>query len=137
MGTMTPKSKPKKKTVKMKDFITWFEIPVLNLERARTFYNHIYGIEMEKTEMNDYAMAVFPVTTGIGGALVQGQGCVPSETGSLVYLNGGRDLQPILDKVEDAGGRIIMKKTKISDDAGHFALFIDTEGNKLAINSKK
>lgn len=136
MGTMASKAKSKKSSLKMKDFITWFEIPVLNLDRATAFYNHIYGIELEKTEMNDYSMAIFPVTTGIGGALVQGQGCIPSETGSLVYLNGGKNLQPILDRVEEAGGRIIMPKTKINDEAGHFALFIDSEGNKLAINSK-
>ena len=129
--------KPKQANSKMKDFITWFEIPVLNMERATNFYNHIYGIKMKTNEMNDYSMAIFPVTTGIGGALVMGQGCIPSETGSLVYLNGGKDLQPILDKVEDAGGRIIMPKTKINEDAGFFALFIDSEGNKLAINSKK
>jgi hypothetical protein len=135
MGTMSSKSK--QANTKMKDFITWFEIPVLNMERATNFYNRIYGIKMETNEMNDYAMAVFPVTTGIGGALVMGQGCVPSETGSLIYLNGGKDLQPILDKVEGAGGRIIMPKTKINDEAGYFALFIDSEGNKLAINSKK
>ncbi len=128
--------KPKQTNNKMKDFITWFEIPVLNMERATDFYNHIYNIKMETTEMNDYEMAVFPVTTGIGGALVKGSGCVPSETGSLIYLNGGKNLQPILDKVEDLGGRIIMQKTKISDEAGYFALFIDSEGNKLAINSK-
>lgn len=130
-------TKPKQANSKMKDFITWFEIPVLNMERATAFYNHIYGIKMKTNEMNDYAMAIFPVTTGIGGALVMGQGCVPSETGSLIYLNGGKDLQPILDKVEEAGGRIILPKTKINDDAGYFALFIDSEGNKLAINSKK
>ncbi|AFL82331.1 lactoylglutathione lyase family protein [Aequorivita sublithincola DSM 14238] len=135
MGTMS--TKPKPANSKMKDFITWFEIPVLNMERATSFYNHIYGIKMKTNEVKDYAMAIFPVTTGIGGALVMGQGCIPSETGSLVYLNGGRNLQPILDKVEEAGGRIIMPKTKISDDAGYFALFTDSEGNKLAINSKK
>jgi len=130
-------AKPKQANSKMKDFITWFEIPVLNMERATGFYNHIYGIKMETNEMNEYTMAVFPVTTGIGGALVMGQGCVPSEIGSLIYLNGGKNLQPILDKVEEAGGRIIMPKTKINDEAGYFALFIDSEGNKLAINSKK
>jgi uncharacterized protein len=36
-----------------------------------------------------------------------------------------------------AGGRIVMNKTFISDDAGYFAIFIDTEGNKLALHSKK
>lgn len=135
MGTMSAKTKQTK--TKMKDFITWFEIPVLNMERASNFYNHIYDIKMKTNKVNDYEMAIFPVTTGIGGALVMGQGCIPSETGSLVYLNGGKNLQPILDKVEEAGGRVIMPKTKISDEAGYFALFTDSEGNKLAINSKK
>lgn len=135
MGTMSAKTKQTKS--KMKDFITWFEIPVLNMERASNFYNHIYDIKMKTNKVNDYEMAIFPVTTGIGGALVMGQGCIPSETGSLVYLNGGKNLQPILDKVEEAGGRVIMPKTKISDEAGFFALFTDSEGNKLAINSKK
>ena len=77
------------------------------------------------------------VDTGIGGALVKGPGSVPGETGSLIYLNGGTDLQTMLDKVESVGGRVILEKTKINDDSGFFALFIDSEGNKLALHSKK
>jgi len=125
------------KTKKLKNYVNWFEIPVLDLKRAVTFYNHIYGIKMEMTEMNEYAMAFFPTNNGIGGALVMGPGCIPSETGSLIYLNGGENLQNLLDKVEKASGRIILEKTKIDDDSGYFALFIDSEGNKLALHSKK
>ncbi|MBZ0327477.1 MAG: VOC family protein [Altibacter sp.] len=132
MGSFTGQSRAKK----IKNYINWFEIPVLNLQRACTFYSHIFGITMDINEMNEYAMALFPSENGIGGALVMGQGCSPSETGTLIYLNGGDDLNSALLKVEEAGGRVIMEKTKINDDAGYFALFIDTEGNKLALNSK-
>lgn len=133
MGSFTGQSRIKK----IKNFINWFEIPVLNLQRASSFYSHIYGIKMDINEMNEYSMALFPAENGIGGALVMGHGCSPSETGTLIYLNGGNDLNAVLNKVEEAGGRVIMEKTKINDDAGYFALFIDTEGNKLALNSKK
>ena len=129
------KSKAKRKT-KLKNFVNWFEIPAHDLPRAVAFYNHIYDVEMQTTEMNGYAMALFPADKGIGGAVVQGQGCVPSDTGTLVYLNGGKDLLDVLGRVEDAGGRVVLGKTQISDDVGYFAIFIDTEGNKLALHSK-
>ena len=132
MGTIA--SKPAKK--KLKHYVNWFEIPALNLQRAAAFYNHIYNISMDTLDLNGYSMAFFPADKGIGGAVVMGQGCVPSETGTLVYLNGGKDLMPILNRIEEAGGRVVMGKTKITDDAGYFALFIDTEGNKLALHSK-
>jgi predicted enzyme related to lactoylglutathione lyase len=120
----------------MKNYISWFEIPALNLERAVAFFNHIYGINMETQAMNGYSMAFFPADKGIGGAIVTGPGCTPTEAGTLVYLNGGRDLTTILSKVEAAGGRIVLEKTKINDEVGYFALFMDTEGNKLALHSK-
>lgn len=64
-----------------------------------------------------------------------GSGYVPSDSGSLIYLNGGDDLSLVLDKVEPAGGRIIMPKTLISEESGYFAVFIDSQGNKLALHS--
>ncbi len=123
-------------TVKLKHYVNWFEIPALNIHRAVAFYNHIYNIKMETIESNGYYMAFFPAEKGIGGAVVMGQGSTPSETGTLVYLNGGPDLSPILNRIGEAGGRVVMEKTLINNKAGYFALFIDTEGNKLAIHSK-
>ena len=135
MGSVS-QNKHKKRTL-LKDFVSWFEIPAVNFEQAVAFYCQIYGIEMEKVSTNGYMMAFFPVGNGIGGAIVAGPGSVPSDTGPLLYLNGGSDLNNVLNKVEEAGGRIVMPKTLISDDAGYFAIFIDSEGNKLALHSKK
>ncbi len=132
-----PKRSPQKtEKTKLKDYINWFEIPVLDLDRAIYFYNFIYGIEMEKMEIGDYSMAIFPAENGIGGALVAGQGCIPSEVGALIYLNAGDDLAPVLARVAGGGGRVVMDKTLIDDDSGYFSLFIDSEGNRLALHSK-
>ena len=120
--------------LRLKDFVTWFEIPVWDIKRAAAFYNAIYSIEMEVGYSGEFAMAYFPADKGVGGALVAGPGCTPNDTGVLVYLNAGNDLDSILGRVELAGGRVIMPKTMISESTGNFALFIDSEGNRLALH---
>jgi predicted enzyme related to lactoylglutathione lyase len=120
--------------IRLKDFVTWFEIPVWDINRAATFYNTIYSMEMEVGFSGDFAMAYFPADKGIGGALIAGPGCTPNDTGVLIYLNTGNDLDSVLRRVPLAGGRIIMQKTLISEAAGYFALFIDSEGNRLALH---
>lgn len=129
-------NKKSKKTEDRKDYVSWFEIPAIDFDQAVHFYSHIFGIEMPQniTEVN--AMAFFPATSGIGGAVIAGPGSIPSDTGPLIYLNGGKDLNNVLHKVEEAGGRIVMTKTMIGEDAGYFAIFIDSQGNKLALHSK-
>ncbi len=130
----TPSHK-KKKTTTIKDYVSWFEIPATDFQQAVEFYNHIFGIDMAQNITDVNSMAFFPVTTGIGGAVIAGPGSVPSDKGALIYLNGGKDLNDVLNKVEDVGGRIVMPKTLISEDAGYFAIFIDSQGNKLALHS--
>lgn len=123
-----------KKTA-LRDYVTWFEIPALDIDRATGFYNEIYGISMDVTQTSEFVMALFPAKKGLGGAVVVGPGCIPSSVGPLLYLNGGSDLNNVLSKVDGAGGRVVMSKTLISESAGYFALFIDTEGNRLALHS--
>lgn len=132
------KSPAKRTTPKAeyKNFVSWFEIPAVNFERAVKFYEDIYGIQLESHEGKGFKMAYFPAQGGIGGAIICGEGSVPSDTGSLIYLNGGDDLQLILDRIPHAGGRILLEKQTISEEAGCFALFIDSEGNKMALHSK-
>jgi predicted enzyme related to lactoylglutathione lyase len=126
----------KEKPLSLKHYINWFEIPAYNFERAVAFYNTIYQIAMESAEINGYSMAFFPAKNGIGGAVVCGEGCTPNTTGPLLYLNGGKELDVVLNRVEGAGGRIVMPKTLINEATGYFALFMDTEGNRLALHSR-
>ena len=132
----TPSKRPQINNPAIEDnYISWFEIPALNFERAVNFYNNIYQIIMETNAMNGYTMAFFPTVAGVGGAIICGEGSEPSDKGALLYLNGGEDLDNVLNRVESSGGRILLSKQQINEDAGYFALFIDTEGNKLALHS--
>ena len=75
--------------------------------------------------------------TGVGGAIVYSADFYKTSAtdGPLIYLNGNPDVQLILDKIEAAGGKIIVPKTEISPDYGHMAVFLDTEGNRIALHS--
>ncbi len=130
-------SSKKKKQDKLKNFVSWFEIPAINFKQAVNFYNEIYDIDMETNFDDNYAMAFFPTEKGVGGAIVAGPGSTPGIIGPLIYLNAGKDLNNILKKIEPAGGRIVMPKTMINEESGYFAIFIDSEGNKLALHSQK
>ena len=123
---------------KITNSISWAEIPVLNFDRAKKFYSRIFDYEMYDEMMGGHRMGFLPMereSQGVGGAIVQGQGYVPSSLGSKVYLNGGKDLLTVLNRVEAAGGEIIVHKTKITDEIGYFAVFEDPEGNHVALHS--
>jgi uncharacterized protein len=122
----------------MTNAINWFEIPAADFNRAKKFYETVLAVEM-LMPFPGMKYAMFPAdmqSGGIGGGLVEEQGYEPSQTGALVYLNGGEDLDGPLSKVEAAGGRIILPKTSLGDN-GFMAQFIDTEGNKVAFHSMK
>jgi predicted enzyme related to lactoylglutathione lyase len=120
----------------MQNLINWFEIPATDFKRAVSFYKGIFGVEIKETQMFGSTMGFFPADgTNVSGAIVQGEAYIPSTDGILAYLNGGNDLQTILDKVEPNHGKVIVPKTQISPEMGYFGMFIDTEGNKMAVHS--
>lgn len=121
----------------MNHIISWFEIPSLDFSRAVSFYKSILQVDIYETEMMGFTMGFFPSDgTNVSGSIICGEGAIPSTDGCVVYLHGGEDLQVVLDRVEPNGGKIVMPKTKISEDIGFMAFFIDTEGNKIALHSK-
>jgi predicted enzyme related to lactoylglutathione lyase len=120
----------------MNHLLNWLEIPVINMERAKKFYSTILGAALQDIPMDDMSYAIFTTEDSYNsGALVQGEYYIPSVDGVLIYLNGGEDLNGILAKVEENGGSVIMSKTFLSDIAGHIAMFKDTEGNRIGVQS--
>jgi hypothetical protein len=122
-----------------KNAISWVEIPVADMERAQKFYETILEVSLIPIDMPNLRMRMFPVQDqmGVGGALCDSGGFhKPSATdGPLVYLNANPDVQNVLDRVEAAGGTIIVPKTEISPDYGYMAVIIDTEGNRIAFHA--
>lgn len=120
--------------------ISWFEIPATDIDRAQQFYETIFNIKMIQMDMPNMKMRTFPLQDpmkGIGGAIVDSGGFhKPSATdGPLLYLNGNPDCQIILDRVEAAGGTIIVPKTNITPEYGDMAVILDTEGNRIAFHN--
>lgn len=122
-----------------KNAISWFEIPVEDINRAQKFYEAIFEITMTPLDLGTLQMRLFPLESplGVGGALNQYKDFYkPSATdGPLIYLNANPDVQIVLDRVEAAGGKVTVPKTEISPEYGFMGVFIDTEGNRIALHS--
>lgn len=124
--------------------VGWFEIPVLDMDRAVKFYNKIFQIKINKQQFGPTAMGWFPFpedvnAKGAGGSLIHNpEHYKPSAQGSLVYFTSrSGDINDELSRIEASGGEILKPKTQISEDHGYMALFKDTEGNRVALHSLK
>jgi len=123
--------------------ITWFEIPVEDIERAKTFYETILDLQLVKR--NDggdealffpYNPAVVQATSGrVTGVLSKSDKNKPSASGTVVYINASPDLQQVVDRVEKAGGKVVVPRIEIP--AGYIALIIDSEGNKVGLHAEQ
>lgn len=122
----------------MNSFVSIFEIPATDIARAINFYQTILDIDIEKMDFPGMEMGLFPYEDQVvTGVLMKGEGYEPSSAGVTIYLNGGPNLQIVLDKVENNGGKILIPKTPHADESGFFAIFIDSEGNKMGLHSIK
>lgn len=118
--------------------LAWFDIPVSDFDRAKAFYSALYDYDMPVQAMGSVRMGILLHDRdkgGIGGAIVEAAGNAPSAAGTRVYLNGGRDLKVVLDRVETAGGQVLMPKTPLGPGLGYFAMLRDTEGNVVGLHS--
>ncbi len=120
--------------------ISWFEIPAIDLNRAQEFYETIFETNLTPLDTPNIKMRMFPIQnmmTGVGGAVVDSGGFYrPSLTdGPLIYLNANPDVQNVLNRVEGAGGKILVSKTQVSPEYGYMAVIADTEGNRIALHS--
>ena len=117
---------------------SWVEIPVTNMKRAIAFYEAVFDVKMKPMNFGGLEMAWFPSqgdAYGATGTLIKQESYIPSKEGPLVYF-ACEDLQQELDRVSAAGGQIYQPKTQISEDHGYMGVMIDSEGNRVALNSR-
>ena len=124
------------------NILGWFEVPVSDMERAIRFYEEVSAIKMERHLLGPLDMAWFPYNQkgmGAAGSLVHSPANYkPSMDGVLIYFSSqSGDLADELSRIDKAGGKVLMPKTMISPDVGFMSLFLDSEGNRVAIHSMK
>jgi predicted enzyme related to lactoylglutathione lyase len=118
--------------------VNWFEIPVTDLDRAKKFYEYIFGIELALNNMGNLKMAWFPFAeekAGATGTLMKAESYVPSYSGTMVYFSVD-DIESTLQRVEQKGGKIITAKMSIGE-FGFVGHFEDSEGNRVALHSQQ
>ena len=123
--------------------INWFEIPVADFERAKTFYETVLDKQLfvnDQRETMGSMLGVFPHDGQVGGCLVHNPqfGYTPSAEGALVYFTITGDLNNALARVPDAGGEVLLPKTELGENAGGgFVSWVrDTEGNRIGFYSE-
>jgi uncharacterized protein len=120
----------------MRNTINWFELPVVDFERAKKFYEAIFKVTMSDDMMGPYRMGFFPGDgEGVSGAIVHGEGYTPSDKGAVVYLNADGIIDEVIARIPKAGGTVIVPRTPITPEIGDFAMFMDSEGNKVALHT--
>lgn len=123
----------------MPNVVNWFEIPVLDMDKAVKFYKEVFEVEFDMMDMGPLQLAMFAgsdrETYGVTGALTKGDGYAPSAEGSVVFF-ASEDVNTPLGKIEAAGGKILVPRTSIGKH-GFIAHFLDCEGNHVAVHSMK
>jgi uncharacterized protein len=119
----------------MRKLISWVEIPATDFERAVKFYSSVLEVNLQSIDCGEEKMACFPNGEG---AVSYAPGFNPSKNGLLVSFSVSDDLDSSLVRIKKNGGKIIQSKTKIeAEGRGYFALFQDSEGNKVGLYGDK
>ncbi len=116
----------------------WFEIPVLDLDRAQRCYEAVLDRPLRRESMGPQAeLAVFPYEAGAatGGCLIQSPGLRPHTDGARLYLNAEPSLDAAVGRAERAGLKVVMPRVDLPGDMGAYAVIIDSEGNQIGLHA--
>lgn len=113
----------------------WFEIPCRDFGRAVRFYRGIFGMELPTEDFMNEPTMYFPFDCdAAGGSVILSKHRVPSEHGTVVYLNAGEDIIGIVGRVPVFGGTVLRDVHSIGP-GGYAALFLDSEGNSVGVHA--
>ena len=120
----------------MNNSVGWFEIYVEDMDRAKAFYEAVFGVRLSELEGSENEMLAFPMQPegyGAPGALVKMPG-FPAGANSVIVYFSCADCGVEAAKAKKAGGRIQKEKMSIGQ-YGFIALVVDTEGNIIGLHS--
>jgi predicted enzyme related to lactoylglutathione lyase len=119
----------------MKNSVNWFEIPVVDMPRAKAFYEKVLATPLQGEDFMGTQMSIFKAD-GVAGALVKMPHRKPNADGALLYLNTDGKLDAVLARIEQAGGKVVMPRTEIGPQ-GSIAVMADTEGNQVGLHQER
>jgi hypothetical protein len=119
----------------MANTIVWADIPVNDMDRARTFYGKVLQAEIAIMDGSDGAVALLPMEPGdVGGDLVLSDERKPSTGGATVYLNSHGDAAAMMARALAAGAEVLMPVSDMGEMVGSIGFFKDSEGNRIGVH---
>ena len=122
--------------------ISWFEIPVTNMDRAQSFYEKVIGKALRREQFpigeKVYTLSVFAFSAdGAKGCLMTGHDTLaPSTQGSLVYLDCVDSVDAALARALSMGAKLLKPKTALPPGMGFFAHIQDLDGNRVGVHAQ-
>ena len=116
--------------------VGWFEIYVQDMPRAKTFYEHVFAVQLQKLDSSELEMWAFPMQengAGAMGTLVKMDGCPSGGNSTLVYFTCA-DCAVEAKRAKENGGQVFKDKFSIGQ-YWFIALVCDTEGNMIGLHS--
>ncbi|MBB1602737.1 VOC family protein [Variovorax sp. UMC13] len=117
--------------------ISWFEIPVADLDRAQAFYETVLARKLRRESLGGDALAVFPYDRPATGGALQAGASAAARTGSSIriYLDCTPSIDAVLARIEPAGGQVVAPKSALPPGMGFIAHMRDTEGNEVGLHA--
>ena len=114
----------------------WFENPVTDMERAKSFYGAVLRTSFIDDDTGPNRMAIFSVKdmkAGVSGHLYPGKPAAGG-SGNTIHLAAPEPLEDALKRVGENGGKVVSEIVKIPP--GRFAYCTDPDGNSVGLFTK-
>jgi len=119
----------------MQNAVSWFEIPVTDIDRAQAFYETVLGRKLRREDFGSHTLAVFPYDKPATGGALQAGASARAGSGIRIYLDCMPSIDAVLARVETAGGQIVAPKSALPPGMGFIAHLRDTEGNEVGLHA--
>ncbi|MEM9796336.1 MAG: VOC family protein [Pseudomonadota bacterium] len=112
--------------------VVWTEIPVTDLAAGRSFYETVFQWKTRLMEHPENDFAFFTAEEkGTSGHLYPGAAAA-SGTGPTIHLAVPGKLEEAIDRVWDAGGRVL-EQPPVELPQGRFVYALDPDGNSIGL----
>ena len=117
--------------------IHWFEIPVSDMHRSIAFYERLLGVTLRRELISGMELAIFPAdqANGVKGCLMAVEKVLPHTDGVLIYLDAGKSINAVLDRLTECGGQLLTPRVALPDGMGCFAHFTDPDGQRIGLHA--
>lgn len=116
----------------MSVIVNHVEIPVLDLKKAKEFYETIFAWKVNLESMSNYGLVELKDAASIGFFVAEK---IPEHGVNVVFEV--EDINQMLTEIKAASGKVKREKNEIAPEIGYSAQFQDCFGNEFGLFSRK